>query len=221
MDPYRRRYYPDTERPDWHRVAVGDLWDEIGKLQFDFLVREGLQPHHALLDIGCGALRGGVHFVRYLDQGNYVGTDISEDLLRVGMEELARQGLAGKDAMLIHDGDFYLDGLGKRIDYALAQSLFTHIPPLDITQCLCGVIDVLVPTGRFYATFLEAPDGVTEMPRTDPPTGLPFVSSLTADPYHQSLAFYERLCEDIGLTVEYIGAWDHPRNQMMLRFTRR
>jgi len=27
-----------------HRELVGGLWDEVGRLQLDFLVREGLQP---------------------------------------------------------------------------------------------------------------------------------------------------------------------------------
>ncbi len=42
--------------------AVGGMWEEIGRLQFVFLVEKGLQPHHEMLDIGCGTLRGGRHF---------------------------------------------------------------------------------------------------------------------------------------------------------------
>ena len=44
-----------------HREYVGGLWDEMGKLQFDFMVSQGLSPEHTMLDIACGALRGGVH----------------------------------------------------------------------------------------------------------------------------------------------------------------
>ena len=58
-----------------HRELVGGLWEELGVLQFEFLVKRGLKPHHRLLDVGCGALRGGVHFVRYLDPGCYHGID--------------------------------------------------------------------------------------------------------------------------------------------------
>jgi hypothetical protein len=36
----------------WHRTAVGGLWDELGRLQFDYLVREGLQRNNSLLDVG-------------------------------------------------------------------------------------------------------------------------------------------------------------------------
>jgi hypothetical protein len=63
-------------------------------LQLDFMIREGLKPHHKLLDIGCGSLRGGVHFIRYLDAGNYVGIDSNIALLDAGYEiELASWGL--------------------------------------------------------------------------------------------------------------------------------
>ena len=47
----------------WHREAVGGLWEEMRRLQFDFLANQGLKPDHKLLDIGCGSMRGGVHFV--------------------------------------------------------------------------------------------------------------------------------------------------------------
>src|SRR4051794_24004227 len=43
-----------------HRRRVGGRWQELGSLQLDFMVAQGLQPQHRLLDVGCGALRGGV-----------------------------------------------------------------------------------------------------------------------------------------------------------------
>jgi hypothetical protein len=64
-------------QPLWHRKAVGGLWDEIGRLQFDYFVSQGLVPHHRLLDLGCGSLRGGVHFIAYLDPDRYSGVDRS------------------------------------------------------------------------------------------------------------------------------------------------
>ncbi len=51
LEAYRsytdRRAYSDPKR------AIGGRWEEIGRLQFDFLVAEGLMPAHTLLDIGC------------------------------------------------------------------------------------------------------------------------------------------------------------------------
>jgi hypothetical protein len=66
-----------------HRESVGGLWEAIGRLQADFLVSPCLQPHHHLLDIGCGSLRGGAKLISYLDAGNYVGTDLNEGCWRL------------------------------------------------------------------------------------------------------------------------------------------
>ena len=50
-----------------HRNFIGGKWEEIGRLQYDFLREQGLQPQDKLLDIGCGCLRGGIHFIDYLE----------------------------------------------------------------------------------------------------------------------------------------------------------
>ena len=92
-----------------HRRLIGDLWEEMGQKQLDFLIGEGLRPEHKLLDVGCGALRGGLHFIRYLDVGNYVGIDINQSLLDAGYEiELAQCGLKARMPRenLICSGDF-------------------------------------------------------------------------------------------------------------------
>lgn len=68
----------------WYQHAVGGMWKEIGRLQFDFLVAHGLAPSHLLLDMGCGTLRGGLHFIRYLEPGHYWGVDKGRDLLGRG-----------------------------------------------------------------------------------------------------------------------------------------
>jgi ubiquinone/menaquinone biosynthesis C-methylase UbiE len=36
---------------------------------------------HKLLDIGCGALRGGIHFINYVDAGNHYGLDLNSWLI--------------------------------------------------------------------------------------------------------------------------------------------
>ena len=49
-----------------HREYVGGMWELIGKLQFNFIVGQGLKPENCFLDIACGPLRGGIHFIPYL-----------------------------------------------------------------------------------------------------------------------------------------------------------
>ncbi len=118
-----------TVSPGQHRDVIGGLWEELGQLQLDFIIREGLKPHHKLLDIGCGSLRGGIHYIRYLDVGNYVGMDPHISLLDAGYEiELACCGL--KERMprenLICTDDFDPPFPDSAFDFAVAQSVFTH-----------------------------------------------------------------------------------------------
>ena len=53
-----------------------DHWDDVGRMQFEFLLREGLQHHHHLLDVGCGSFRGGRFVIDYLQEGHYFETDV-------------------------------------------------------------------------------------------------------------------------------------------------
>ena len=140
-----------------HREAVGGMWDEIGALQLDFLRAQGLAAPHRLLDVGCGALRGGVHFVRFLDPGGYHGLDVNPSLIAAGERELVDAGLADRGAHLIVDDRFAVSRFGQRFEFALAVSLFTHLAMNSIVRCMVEVAKVLAPSGRFFASWFEAP----------------------------------------------------------------
>jgi hypothetical protein len=54
------------------------------------LIVYGLKPEDTCVDHGCGALRIGLHAIRYLERGAYWGLDIEEFLLDEGREEVGR-----------------------------------------------------------------------------------------------------------------------------------
>jgi SAM-dependent methyltransferase len=204
---------------DAHRRIVGGEWDEIGKLQFDFLVQEGLQPAHRLLDVGCGSLRGGVHFIRYLEDGHYYGIDRQQWLLDAAVNvELPRAGLADRTVHLSCREDFDFTSFGLLFDYALAQSVFSHLPWNSILRCLVNVQRVLKPGGQFYATFFEDRDGAHTLAPIYHEIGGKTTYS-DQDPYHYPFDVFEELARRTHLDVTYIGAWNHPRDQMMMVFT--
>ena len=87
---YGRQLTDEQILKDQHREFVGSFWDEIGILQFEFLVKNGLKPHHQVLDLGCGALRGGVHIIKYLNKHCYTGLDANSSLLRAAKKELKK-----------------------------------------------------------------------------------------------------------------------------------
>lgn len=205
--------------PYWYREAVGGMWEEIGKLQSDFLVKQGLRQEHYLLDVGCGSLRGGIHFIRYLEQGHYFGIDIRKDLLDAGRTELKMNNLTYKNPILVKMGNFDFKSLNQKFDFALAQSVFTHLPLNSIIRCIMNIEKVLVKGGRFYITFFENPKGkfnlepVMHKVADDPDL---WASHFDKDPYHYDFETFEWICMGTSLRVEYIGDWDHPRDQKML-----
>lgn len=194
-----------------HRDYVGGLWHEMGVLQLDFLRSQGLEPHHMLLDMGCGALRGGVHFIPFLDPGHYCGVDINPSLVEAGRTELAGNERGAR--LLVSDG-FDASAFGERFDFAIAVSLFTHLHANHIVRCLVEVRKVL--RGTFYATFFIAPGRAHLAPLVHSPGGVR--TYYDADPFHYSVAEIEHLASLAGLRTEVIGDWNHPRAQQMVRF---
>jgi hypothetical protein len=120
-----------------HRGYVGGLWEIIGQLQFDFLVAQGLTPAHCLLDIACGALRGGVHFIPYLAPGNYLGLEKEQILIALGIDkELEAAVYQQKHPEFVISACFDFHKFSKKPHFSIAQSLFTHLTPEDIGLCL-------------------------------------------------------------------------------------
>jgi hypothetical protein len=192
-----------------HREFVGGMWDEIGRLQFDFLVEQGLEPHHVLLDVACGALRGGVHFIRYLEPGNYLGLDKNAVLIERGMsEELGPQLAAERRPEFVVSDRFEFERFSKRPDIAIAQSLFTHLTRRDIVSCLRRLHAVANPGLTFYATFFEA-ERREENPAVSDSRGL----------FHYTRRQMERFGDRAGWDCRYIGDWNHPRDQRMLVYS--
>jgi SAM-dependent methyltransferase len=221
-----RRTLPERFRglwdPDWHRGTVRGttaFWDELGKLQLDYLVENGLQPSHYLLDVGCGPLRAGVHFIGYLEPGHYAGIDKRGDTLeRARKVELPRYGIEAKQPLLLVNGAFEFTKLGQTFDYAIAQSVFTHLPFNVIMRCLVEMARVLNPGGRFFATIYENPQGREYL--GDIQQSERVVSHYDRDKYHYDLDTLRLACEGTGLTLSYAGDWGHPDNQKMIVFTR-
>jgi SAM-dependent methyltransferase len=204
-----------------HRDVVGGLWDEIGKLQLHYLVTHGLDPSSVLIDIGCGCLRGGVHFVAYLAQGNYFGLDLNQSLLDAGYDiELQAVGLQHKlpREQLVCDDDFDFEAFPLPFDFAIAQSLFTHIPPNDIRVCLERLSRRMKPGGKLFATFYPIPEDHRAGEVVDRPGGWHTFDA--RDPYHYRMSDVIQLCDGLPWHVTLAGEFGHPRGQQMLRFVR-
>jgi len=191
-----------------HREYIGGRWEEIGRLQFDFLVQHGLEPHHYLCDVACGSFRAGQHFIDYLEAGHYLGIEKEEDLVQAGIEwELGAELYELKQPRVVISSQFEFEKFDVRPDYAIAQSLFTHLPPSVIDLCMSNLAPFMRADGSFYATFYETD---SELPNPEEPHDHGYFAYTKS----QMLDFGARY----GWESEYIGDWNHPRGQVMMHY---
>jgi glycosyltransferase involved in cell wall biosynthesis len=193
------------------RGFVGGMWHEMGELQFRFLVDQGLQPHHVLIDVACGSLRAGVRLIPYLEAGNYLGIDIDASLIAHGKaKEVGSVLCAIKRPEFVVSDHFEFENFSKKCDFAIAQSLFTHLISEEISLCLRKLRPIMNDDGRFFATFFEVPKPVKNPPRSHP---------------HGAYRFTVNEMRDLGAAAgwgfEYIGDWRHPRGQRMVCYMTR
>ena len=181
--------------------AVGGMWEEIGKLQFDFLVNNSLQPNHRLLDIGCGTLRGGRHFIKYLKAEKYSGIDISPKTIEYGKQLVKQEGLAEKQPRLLVSNNkdlTFREFDGEIFDYLLAQSVFTHLKPESIYECFQNIGRIMSQDSVFFFTFKEA----SEFKQT----GL--------KDFCYPFSFFQSLADKYGFNLmDLSGEYKHPRGQ--------
>ena len=192
-----------------HRNYVGGqwLWDQVGKLQLDFLVERGLRPSHCLLDVGCGCLRAGRFFIKYLDAGNYLGLEKQEELVATGLaEELERSIQEEKRPEFVISPCFEFHRFSKQPHFSIAQSIFTHFSPEDIRLCLRKLREFVSSGHMLYATFFEGASTANSKQSHD------------IWVFHYSRAQMEEFGKQTGWKPEYIGDWNHPRSQMMMRY---
>ena len=213
---YRTKDYLDAYSEDTDirveqdpRTAVGGKWKVIGRLQFDFMVSVGLEPHHTMLDVGCGTLRGGRHFIDYLDPSRYTGIDISSKAIEFGHTLIEDEGLGEKRPKLLLNEDKRLDFSefdDESFDFILAQSVFTHLGPELIEECFDHLGAVMTPESRFCFTFNE-----DAMVRQSNRRGFVYPFS-----------FFEDLAARHDFeVVDRSDDYDHPRGQRMVVLTKR
>ncbi len=150
-----------ASRSQQHRRYVGGLWEELGKLQVDFLAEQGLRPHHQFIDVGCGSLRAGRLLVDYLEPRHYYGIDINVDVMKAGYDhELTDEQRSRLPLVNLRCTDRFDADFGHPFDMAIAQSVFTHLSLNNIRLCLFRLAKVMKPGAKFFATFFEEAAGV-------------------------------------------------------------
>lgn len=168
-------------------VGAGDNWDAHGKLQRDFLISQGMKPHHSLLDIGCGTGRLARQVVPYLDPGHYLGIDIAPAAVRAAYELAATEGWGNREPGFLVGEELP----GRTFDYLWAFSVFIHLPQ-DIMEAVMRRAAAVMNAGsRFYWAYV--------------PEERSWRSGVKQ--FRHTLADYQRAAQQAGLTFEEVPNW--------------
>lgn len=211
---YKRKTYLDAYQAHTDiridhdpEAAIGGDWEVLGRLQFNFLKNEGLQPHSSFLDIGMGTLRGGRFFIDYLRKGNYTGFDISPRATKYAMSLVKKLGLQDKRPLLLlnKEKNLTFSFLDTTYDFILAQSVFTHLLEVHIEEAMRNLNKIMHKKSRFYFTILEGP--IIEEIKNDKDIYYPF-------------SFFKELASKYNLSLtDCSDRYEHPKGQKMLMLT--
>lgn len=195
-----------AERAEKAGMGIPTFWKEpvVGQIQFDFLLSKGLKPHHKLVDIGSGTFRAGVHFIDYLEDDCYFAIEKIGGFVNGGMKVVRFFGLDRRKFSYQKRGDFKFSVFNTEFDYALANSVFTHLELFEIFDCLRKLKEVLKPDGVFYTTFFK-------WEKNSPKIG----KGLKRYPF-ETMVYIAKLA---GFSVKFIGQFGHPNGrQLMLEY---
>jgi SAM-dependent methyltransferase len=193
--------------------AVGGAPEVLGPWQLNLLVGLGLQRDASLLDLGCGTLRGGLHFIRYLEHGRYHGADVAPDLLESGARLVSLAALEEKQPNIMSVAA--LDARSLLVDWVLTQSVLNHLDENGVLTTVQRAARALRPGGRWVSTVIfdtgveRVCPGAAHGRRTGE-----FWRSLT------NPEWLKEVLDDSGLSMIILPEAAHPRGQDVFLATR-
>ncbi|KAJ4870737.1 S-adenosyl-L-methionine-dependent methyltransferases superfamily protein [Raphanus sativus] len=139
-----------------HHSNYGEPWAG-GRDVFEFLAESSnLRPNSRVLEIGCGTLRVGLHFIRYLNPSHFHCLEKDELSLMAALRyELPSQGLLHKRPLILRgeDMEFSKFGLDTTYDLIYASAVFLHMPDKLVWTGLERLVEKLKPyDGRIFVS---------------------------------------------------------------------
>lgn len=137
-----------------------------GQAQINLFISKGLvNPHSAVLDIGCGLGRLAIHFAEYLrTPGIYQGFDVEplriywcHKAIEARYPHLHFQFLPIRNTAYNPDGvigatELRFPYTSEQFDFVILGSVFTHMLAEDVENYIREIARVLRPGGKVYAS---------------------------------------------------------------------
>lgn len=138
-----------------HHSNYGEPWAG-GRDVYEFLAEAAhLAPESRVLEIGCGTLRVGLHFIRYLNPEHFHCLERDElSLMAAFRYELPSQGLLHKRPLIVkgENMDFSKFGSGIMYDLIYASAVFLHMPDKLVWVGVERLAGKLKQEGRIFVS---------------------------------------------------------------------
>jgi cyclopropane fatty-acyl-phospholipid synthase-like methyltransferase len=125
-----------------------------GICQLELLKRNGLKPHHSVLEVGCGALVAGRPLMQYLDPDRYVGIEPNTWLVSAARSHFPDMDdwFLDKKPIFLDRTDFDASEVGRRFDFVLSHSMLSHAPHWQLPLFFGKIAPLLGPYGLIVAS---------------------------------------------------------------------
>lgn len=114
------------------RQGVEVDFEEAGRKEFENYQRWfDLTPTHRVIDYGCGSLRVGLHFIRFLAPAHYFGLDLTPDFFQAGLIVLDERLDPGWQAEIGTISDRLDDAVEFSADFVFSSNVAYHVHPAE------------------------------------------------------------------------------------------
>ena len=200
--------------------AVGGLWDTVGPLQYNYLLKENLKPEHKLLDVCCGSFRVGRFLINYLEKNNYFGFDANSELINAGIKNVLNQ-LENLDdkinipnqirTLKIDENSIDYENIYEKMDFIWIHAVADHIEPKIFFDHLCKMSKIMHKSTKMYVTIFLDENDVEVMSRG---WGTTYKNK---EYWHHTVEFVEKNIVNFLEIKEVDKDYDHPLGLVMLK----
>jgi len=143
----------------------------------------------------------------YLNPGNYLGLDADEEVIQAGFDHELKEEHFLREPRVCVDPHFTFSKMlkeGELLDYAIAQSVFTHLPKKMLEMCLENIYPWMREGAHFVITIFESKNDVAWP---------------TAEPFYHSVNMIRSVTKDKWSVIP--SRWRHERRQTWLVLTKK
>jgi ubiquinone/menaquinone biosynthesis C-methylase UbiE len=133
-------------------LAVGGMYDEMGRASADILMDLGLRGDMSFVDLGCGSGRVAKHLGLRFPNLSYTGIDIVQQLLNYASEQ------SPTHFRFIKHQEISIPLESESADFLVAFSVFTHLLHEETYLYMSEAKRVLKRNGKLVFSFLEFAD---------------------------------------------------------------